>query len=88
MNKDEVETLNDGNSSIDGCFETDCGGDSLNSFQHMPEKSLSRRQHMKRPMPCDGMSDSKRYASFKTEELGALLGPDIASEVCTILTDC
>ena len=82
---EEVESFGEDNSSMAACYETDCGGESLDSFPHLQEKASSREQHMRRPTSHrtgQSGSNANGYRSFKTEELGALLGEDISPEVC------
>ncbi|KAK3765196.1 hypothetical protein RRG08_051821 [Elysia crispata] len=80
---EEVESFGEDNSSMAACYETDCGGESLDSFPHLQEKASSREQHMRRPTSHrtgQSGSNANGYRSFKTEELGALLGEDISPE--------
>ncbi|GFS04712.1 hypothetical protein ElyMa_002918400 [Elysia marginata] len=81
---EEVETFGD-NSSMAASYKTDCGGESLDSFPPLQEKGLGREQDVRwsasHRSRGTGGSSANGYRSLKTDELGALLGADITSEV-------
>lgn len=77
-NKELVVEADGGkNSSMAACYETHCGAGSRNSFQAL---KVGKKQHECTSQTCDTMSNANKYRSFKTEDLGALLGADIAAE--------
>ncbi|GFO23192.1 adiponectin receptor protein [Plakobranchus ocellatus] len=81
----EVDRLSEDTSSMAACYETDPGHDSLSSLQHLPRqgrgqgaKQVGRPSSRQSNDVTEGQTNG--YKSFKAEELGALLGPDISSE--------